>query len=373
MSSTKKIILTGWGTGWHAFPLVSIYNYLQESRDYDFLWLWERDSIEQELAESHNIDFRDISAGRIRRYFDLRNLYEPLKNLTGIVESIYHILKQKWDIIFSKWGFVALPVCIAGWILRKKIYIHESDSVMGLSNKICAPLATKIFYSFPNEKTGLSGESEEETWEEEKKSLFSFWKKKKKTNKHIYSGHILNSELLESITDTQIEENETLSVLVVAGSQGSTRIFENLLQILPDCKDINFQVIFGDKNQHFREDFLKFVNVKSYDFVSPRMMWNIMKDVDIAVTRGSSTLWELYYFGIHAIVIPLKATGWNHQYHNGMYFNANFGSDVLDEDENLHLEMFRRIQKYKELRKTGLNLEWFFDGVKVIQSEIEKI
>jgi len=90
---------------------------------------------------------------------------------------------------------------------------------MGLSNKICAKFATKVFYSFPNEQTGLSGELLEEY--ETKKSIFSFLKKNKSTrhNKHIYSGHILNSELIESITDTDIEENEKLSVLVVAGSQ----------------------------------------------------------------------------------------------------------------------------------------------------------
>ena len=372
MSNQKKIILTGGGTWGHAFPLVSIHNYLKETRDYDFLWIWERNSIEEELAESHNIDFKDISAGKIRRYFDLRNLYEPLKNLTGIIEALYHIIKQKGDIIFSKWGFVALPVCIAWWILRKKIYIHESDSVMGLSNKICSKFATKVFYSFPNEKTGLPGDLSEEP--SERKSIFSFLRRNKtpKAQKHIYTGHILNPELLESITDTEIEENETLSVLVIAGSQGSTKIFENLLKVLPDCKDINFQVILGEKNLHFRDDFLKFINVKSYDFVSPRQMGNIMKDVDIALTRGSSTLWELYYFGIHSIIVPLKATWGNHQYHNGMYFNANFGSDLLDEDENLDLEIFRRLQKYKTLRKTGLNLEWFLDGLKVIQSEIEK-
>ena len=81
-------------------------------------------------------------------------------------------------------------------------------------------MATKVFYSFPNKLT-----------------------ENPKNTKHIHTGHILNPELLEGISENSVPENEKLSVLVIAGSQGSTKIFENLLQILPDCKDINFQVI----------------------------------------------------------------------------------------------------------------------------------
>ncbi len=354
MNEKRKILLAGGGTGGHAIPLIALYNYLNETGHYDFVWFWERDSIEEELALEQNINFHDISTGKIRRYLDIRNLYEPLKNLTWIVESLYYIRKEKIDFVFSKGGFVSLPVCIAAWILRKKIYLHESDSVTGLANKICSRLATKVFYSFPNDDTGLPWEAPEQ-----------------ENSKHMYSWHILNPELLDSVTDSSVEENENLSVLVIAGSQGSTTIFENLLQILPDCKDINFQVILWDQNQHFREDFLKFVNVKTHDFLGPRQLWEIMKRTDIAITRGSSTLWELYYFGIHSIIVPHKSTWGNHQYYNWLYFNANFGSDLLDEDENLHLEMFRRLQKYKTLRKSWLNLEGFFDGLKKIQEEIE--
>ena len=347
MRHKTKILLAGWWTWGHAFPLMSLHNYLNESGKYEFVWFGERNSLEQELALEQNIDFREIASWKIRRYLDIRNLYEPLKNLTWIVESLYYIHKEKIDIVFSKWGFVSLPVCIGAYIMRKKIYLHESDAVTGLANKICSRLASKVFYSFPNELT----QNPENT-------------------KHIYSGHILNPELLESVSENTISENEKLSVLVIAWSQGSTRIFENLLQILPDCKDIQFQVILWEKNMHFREDFLKFVNVKTHDFLSPRQLGEMMKNTDIAVTRWSSTLWELYFFGIHAIIIPHKATGGNHQYHNWQYFKENFGSDLLDEDENLHLEMFRRLQKYKTLRKSGLNLEGFFDGLKKIESEI---
>ena len=83
-------------------PFVSLFNYLQEEDTYQFLWLGERNSMEEEMAEIYHIPFKEISAGKIRRYFDWRNFYEPLKNLTGIAESLFHIIRNKGDIIFSK-------------------------------------------------------------------------------------------------------------------------------------------------------------------------------------------------------------------------------------------------------------------------------
>jgi UDP-N-acetylglucosamine--N-acetylmuramyl-(pentapeptide) pyrophosphoryl-undecaprenol N-acetylglucosamine transferase len=312
------------------------------------MWLGERESLEETTALENDIEFHDISAGKIRRYWDLRNFYEPLKNFTGVFESLYYMLKYKGDVVFSKGGFVSVPASIAGFILRKKIYIHESDLVMGLANKITSKLATKVFYSFANDKTAIEN------------------------NKHIHCGAIVNPEMLDQVKSIEKTENERLTVLVIAGSQGSEKIFQNLVQILPDCSDIDFKVMLGtNENKELQDALEDFENVKTYGFVSQKKLAKLYIKSDIAITRGSSTLWELFYFGIHSIIVPLKATGGNHQYHNGVYFNENYGSDVLDEDDNLHLEMFRRLQKYKDLRKTGLNLEGYLDGLKCIKEEIE--
>jgi len=146
----KVIALTGWSTWWHIFPLLSVFNYLKEEKKYDFFWVWELDSLEEETARKNKIPFIDIPAWKIRRYYDVRNFYEPLKNLSWIAFGIYYILKNKIDIIFSKWWYVALPLCIAAFILRKKIYIHESDTVSWIANKLIWKIATKVFYTFPN-------------------------------------------------------------------------------------------------------------------------------------------------------------------------------------------------------------------------------
>lgn len=342
----KNIALTGGSTGGHIFPLAAIKKYLAEDREYNFYWFGEEDSLEQEIAKKNNVEFHRIASGKIRRYFDWRNFYEPFKNLTGILEWFYYVFKYKIDIVISKWWFVSFPLCVSARILGKKIYIHESDQVMGLANIMISKIATKTFYTFPNEK--IDGK------------------------KHILSGPVMNEDLLKTVKNEVVSENIKLEVLVIAGSQWSRKIFKSLLGIMNNLLDINFTVILWEKNLEFRQEFEKFSNVSIIDFASQEQLWEVYKRSDIAISRGSSTLWELYFFGIHTIIIPLKATGGDHQTKNGEFFHETYGSDLLDEDTNLGLELFRLLQKYKELRKDALNLKWFLDGVDKIKDEIKK-
>jgi UDP-N-acetylglucosamine:LPS N-acetylglucosamine transferase len=180
----------------------------------------------------------------------------------------------------------------------------------------------------------------------------------------------MNPEMLDSVRSLSKEENEQLNILVIGGSQWAEKIFENLIKILPDCGDIIFHVIlWTNENQKIKKSLLKHTNVKTYGFIPHSELAHLYILCDIAITRWSSTLWELFYFGVHSIIVPLRAA-WNHQFKNAEYFNKNYWSDILDEDANLNLELFRKLQLYKSLRKRDLNLEWFLDGVKKIQEEI---
>ncbi len=339
----QTIALTWGGSGWHIIPLVSVYNYLKDSDKYNFIWVWESWQLEEEIAEESGIEFHDIAAGKIRRYFDIRNFYEPLKNLTGLFEGIYYIWKYKINIVFSKGGFVSLPLSIAAFLMRKKIYIHESDIQTGLANRIISKFATKIFHTFPKESL---------------------------SQKNITTGQIVNPELIEWLKSLKVGTNKRLKVLVIAWSQGSTIIFKNLIKILWDLSHIDFEIILWEQNLHFRKDLDIFTNTTIYDFVDQKTLGLIYKNTDIAITRGSATvLWELYYFGIHSIIVPITNAGW-HQVYNAEFFNKNFESDVLDENVNLSLEMFRKLKAYSELRKKRLNLDWFYDALKIIEKEL---
>ena len=232
--------------------------------------------------------------------------------------------------------------------MRKKIYIHESDCVAGISNKLIWKFATKIFYTFPNSKID--------------------------NEKHILTGQILNPELFKNINTHEIlEENDDLEVLIIAWSQGSTIIFENLIKLLPDIKNVNFTVILWDKNLHFREKFEKFDNIKTLDFISQGLLKEIYKKTDIAITRGgATTLWELYFFWIHSIIVPLSSAAWNHQELNANHFVKMFWSDKLDENNNLKLGLLNKLTKYANLRKRWLNTTWHNYALERIKKELEK-
>lgn len=351
----KKNIAFTWGaTGGHVFPIVSLYNYLKDNeadsgKKYNFFWFGEEDGLEEDIATKYKIPFFDIPCGKVRRYFDIRNFYEPLKNLTGIFFGIHYLLKHKIDLVFSKGGYVSLPLCIAAWILRRDIYIHESDTTGWMANKLIAKVATKVFYSFPNDRTRANE------------------LKENGPQKHIHVGQILNPELLDYIESVDVIENENLEIMVIAGSQGSTTIFEALLDILPQLDHIKFHVVLWEKNKHFRDAFKKFPNVLAHDFITQKRLWKILKNVDIAITRaGATTLWELNVFGIHSIIIPLSSSAGNHQQSNGEYFHKEFGSDVLDENMELQTQILWKLQAYQDLRKQGLNLKGFFKPLKKI-------
>jgi UDP-N-acetylglucosamine--N-acetylmuramyl-(pentapeptide) pyrophosphoryl-undecaprenol N-acetylglucosamine transferase len=338
-----KIALTWWWTGGHVFPLLSVYNHLK-NENLDFVWIWEKNSLEQKIARENKIEFHYIMSGKIRRYFDIKNFFDPFKIIFWVFQSLYYIVKYDIDIIFSKWGFVSVPACIAGKILGKKIYIHESDTVMWLSNKIIARLATKVFFTFDN--------------------YLIDWKK------YIKSSQILNPKLIENIDET-LEKNEKQEILVMAWSQGSKIIFENLQGIIWEFPNSNFTIILWEKNTSFRENFEKFLNAKLYDFISQEELASVMQKADISITRaGATSIWEQYYFWIMQVIIPLKNSAWNHQFHNAIYFQKHFNSIVLEESENLWNNLKLELEKLENYRKEKLNLSWFSDWLEVIKKEI---
>lgn len=338
-----KITLTWGWTGGHVFPLISVYNHLKDE-NLDFVWIWEKNSLEQKIANENNIEFYSIMSGKIRRYFDIKNFFDPFKIVVWVFQSLYYIVKYDIDIIFSKWGFVSVPACIAGKILGKKIYIHESDTVMWLSNKIIAKLATKVFFTFDN-------------------SLIDW-------QKYIKSSQILNPKLIENIQE-KIEKNEKQEILVMAWSQGSKIIFENLLEIIWNFSNTNFTIILWEKNTNFRSSFCKFQNVKLYDFISQEELAQVMKKTDISITRaGATSIWEQYYFWIMQIIIPLKNSAWNHQFHNALYFEKHFDSIVLEEWENMKDDLEKSLKKLENYRKEKLNLSGFTDWLDVIKKDI---
>lgn len=146
--SMKRIVLTGGGTAGHVTPNMALVPSLKEA-GYDIQYIGSYNGIEKRLIEEMGIPYHGISSGKLRRYFDPKNFSDPFKVMKGYLEASHMIRKLKPDIVFSKGGFVSVPVVLAAKRRRVPVIIHESDLTPGLANKICIPAATKVCCNFP--------------------------------------------------------------------------------------------------------------------------------------------------------------------------------------------------------------------------------
>ena len=144
----KKIVFTGGGTAGHVTPNIALLPYLTKE-GYDAFYIGSYNGIEKRLIEDFNIPYYGISTGKFRRYFDLKNLSDPFRVMKGYSQAVKILKELKPDIVFSKGGFVSVPVVRAAASLKIPCIIHESDMTPGLANKLCIPAATKVCCNFP--------------------------------------------------------------------------------------------------------------------------------------------------------------------------------------------------------------------------------
>ena len=144
----KKIVLTGGGTAGHVTPNIALLPSLKEA-GYEVVYIGSYEGIEKKLIEEMGITYYGISSGKLRRYKSLKNLSDPFRVIKGLGQA-FKLMKQiKPDIVFSKGGFVSVPVVLAAKKLHIPAIIHESDITPGLANKIAMSGAKKICCNFP--------------------------------------------------------------------------------------------------------------------------------------------------------------------------------------------------------------------------------
>ena len=144
----KKIVLTGGGTAGHVSPNIALLPYLQEA-GYEITYIGSKKGIEKNLIADFGLPYVGISTGKLRRYFDLKNFTDPFRVIHGYREARKFLKKYRPDVVFSKGGFVSVPVVRAAGSLHIPCVIHESDMTPGLANKLCFGAAKKICCNFP--------------------------------------------------------------------------------------------------------------------------------------------------------------------------------------------------------------------------------
>lgn len=308
----KRILLTGGGTAGHITPNLALIPKLQ-ALDFEIQYIGRESGIEKDLIAQTKIPYYSISAGKLRRYFDIKNLTDIFKISRGFAKSLYLVRKLRPDLIFSKGGFVSCPVVWAGWINRVPIIIHESDITPGLANKLSMPFSTKICFSFPETESNLP------------------------QGKATYTGIPVRDSLLTGNRQKGRKicgwQDSKPVILIIGGSQGSEIINNTLRNALNQLLE-KFLVahICGQGQIDLKLNSVQ--GYKQFAFVDNNLP-HLFAMADLVVSRaGATTLFELLELKKANLLIPLslKASRGD-QILNARSFKKRGYSQVLSEED----------------------------------------
>lgn len=279
----KKIVLTGGGTAGHVTPCIALLPALKEE-GYDIHYIGSYNGIEQKLIEEYNIPYYGISSGKLRRYFDIKNFTDPFKVLKGYFESKKLLKKINPNIIFSKGGFVTVPVVQAARKLKIPVIIHESDITPGLANKLAIPAAKKVCHTFPETASYLPSEKAVLTGTPIRKELFSG----NKIKGLEFCGFTANKPV----------------IMVIGGSTGSRRINEVIRGMLPTLLK-SFQVVHLCGKNNLDKNLANLEGYAQFEYIKKELS-DLYAAADLVISRaGANTICELLALKKPHILIPL--------------------------------------------------------------------
>lgn len=335
----KRIILTGGGTAGHVTPNIALLPRLKEL-NYDIHYIGSYNGMEKELIEQMGIPYHGIATGKLRRYFSLQNFTDPFRVLKGIKEANDLVKILKPDVIFSKGGFVSVPVVLAGKRRKVPTIIHESDMTPGLANKISFPCATKVCCNFPETLELLPA------------------------GKAFLTGSPIRQELLSGDAMKAREFVEFKSdkpvIMVVGGSLGSVAVNNAVRGVLDELlKD--FQIIHLCGRGKVDETLAGKEGYVQYEFIKDELK-DLFALTDIVISRaGANAICELLALHKPNLLIPLSAAASRgDQILNARSFEKQGYSKVLEEEEltpelllSTVRELFEQSETYIEAMKNS--------------------
>ena len=281
----KRIVLTGGGTAGHVTPNIALIPELKK-HGYDIHYIGSKNGIEKELISELDIPYYGISTGKLRRYFDLKNFTDPFRVLHGYSQASSIIKKLNPNIVFSKGGFVSVPVVWAAKRHHIPSVIHESDMTPGLANKLCLKHAAKVCCNFPETVSTFPKGRAILTGSPIRKDLFSG----NKVEGLNFCGFTIDKPV----------------ILIVGGSLGSVVVNEAVRGILPDILN-QFQVIHlcgkgkTDSSLEGKKGYVQFEYIK-------QELSDLMDAADLVISRaGANAICELLALKKPNILIPLSA------------------------------------------------------------------
>lgn len=327
-----RIACIGGGSGGHILPIVILHESLKNQPNVECVWIGERGGMDEKKAEEHHIEFYPIQGVKFRRHFSLRNLLQPYFFARAIWQS-YRVLRQiDPTAIFCKGGGVAFPVGVCAWLMRIPLYVHESDTVPGLTNRVVGFFAKRVFLGFESASVYFGKTPTE------------------------YVGQWVDpifTEYMEKYPYTPQNDEYSTRVVVQCGGLGSTMIFQQLLDCVEKFTHIHFTVALGTLNEHFYDAFKSHPNVYVKKWFFHEELAEAYAHADVALVRAAATtLAECELFGLRIIMVPLGISSFNHQHINAVEYQKKNPEHVLLEESRLP-DLGKVIASLQDFRKTG--------------------
>ena len=319
----KRIILTGGGTAGHVTPNLALLPELQR-RGYSVQYIGSKTGIEKDLITQAGITYYEISSGKLRRYFSLQNFTDPFRVLAGFSQAKQILKREKPDVIFSKGGFVAVPVVLAAKSLNIPTIIHESDMTPGLANRLCIPSARKVCCNFPETLNYLPAEKAVLTGSPIRRELMS-------------------GDTLAGLNFTGLSSGKPV-LLIIGGSMGSVKVNTAVRSILPRLLE-TFQVLHLCGKGNLNES-IRLPGYVQYEYIGAELK-DLFALADVVVSRaGANAICELLALHKPALLIPLSAAASRgDQILNAKSFAKQGFSSILEEEETSDDVLFDRIHE----------------------------
>ncbi len=322
----KRLVFTGGGTAGHVMPILALIESIK-ARNVDIHYIGSKSGIEKTLATKRNIPYYAVSTGKLRRYFDLENFIDPFRILRGIAEARKLLKKLRPDLIFSKGGFVSVPVVLAATSLKIPILLHESDYTPGLANKLTLRFADKLLVTFPETLNYVPKE------------------------KSLLVGTPIRKELLEGSVKKgrKLTDFDQKPVLMIMGGSSGSQTINRVVRASLDELLKKFNIIHLCGKGNLNNELSKTCGYKQFEFVTDELP-HLFAITNMMVSRaGANTLYELLSLKLPNILIPLPlSSSRGDQILNAKSFQKSGFSLILSESNLTPTSLVKKIEELNE-------------------------
>lgn len=351
---SKKIILTGGGTAGHVTPNMALIPGLKQ-RGYEIQYIGSYDGIEKKLIEEIGIDYVGISSGKLRRYLSAKNFTDPFRVIKGYSEAKKIMKSFAPDIVFSKGGFVSVPVVLAAKKYKIPVIIHESDMTPGLANKLSISAASVICHNFPETASYLP------------------------EGKAVLTGSPIREELrqgdkLSGLNMCGFTANKPI-IMVIGGSLGAVAVNEAVRSALDELLE-DFQIVHLCGKGKTDDSLTDIQGYKQFEYIKAELK-DLFAMSDIIISRaGANAICEIVALRKPSILIPLSArASRGDQILNAASFKKQGFSQVIEEDDltkELLIKTIHDVYEHKDKYIDAIDNAGTTNAVQTILDLIDK-